>query len=631
MRGRLPALRRTLTAAECRPLARMRLDILRIMVSTSAVFGRAGAVAALVIVVTGTAAGQYFRGVNVSQAEWGTQGDPRFATYGSEYSFPSAPTFNYFAARALGYIRLQVLWERLQPVLSGPLDSINLAHLQQDVASAKASGALVVIVPHNQARYTFAGTATPCIVDNPCPGSAVNVTAADMADFWVRVSTVFKDEPAVAAYDLTNEPHDMGVANWGQIAQTVVTAIRNNGDNKTIMIPGDGWSGATYWSFYNGNAAFISDPANNYYYEAHLYFDSDFSGTYAETYDQELAANADLAMVGVTRLQPFVSWCTANNVPCYLGEYGIPSSDPRWLTVLDNFLKALDQAGMPGTYWAAGELWASVPTCACSLLSVQPSNNFTTDAEQLDTLLAHLAPGSFRTASAAASYGYASAPGQLVSGYGSGLATGSGPAPQTPLPTELYGAQVQLTDSSGNVSLAPLLYVSPGQINYQVPAGIAPGLVTATVWNGTAAVANGVLEVQSIAPTIFSANSTGQGVAAAQIQRVLPDGAQPLPEDVATYDPGSGQFVASPIAFNGDSLFLVLYGTGFDAASGVTGTTVTVGGIPARVTFSGQQPQYVGLDQIDAELPGSLAGAGQVTVVVTVDGVTANPVTITFQ
>ena len=41
-----------------------------------------------------------------------------------------------------------------------------------------------------------------------------------------------------------NEPHDMGVANWSQISQTVVTAIRGNGDNKLLMIPGDGWSGA---------------------------------------------------------------------------------------------------------------------------------------------------------------------------------------------------------------------------------------------------------------------------------------------------------------------------------------------------------------------------------------------------
>jgi endoglucanase len=585
------------------------------------------AAAALSIIVTGTAAGQsgqYFRGVNVSQAEWG---DPWSATYGTEYSYPSAPTFDYFAARELGFIRLQVQWERLQPVLDGPLDPTQLGYLQQDVAYAKASGALVSIVPHNFGRYApnESFVSNPCIIDNPCPGSPVNVTSDDLANFWVEISSAFKDEPAVVAYDLMNEPHDMGTdssgnpVNWGQIAQTSVTAIRNNGDNKLVMIPGDGYSNATYWSTYNGSTAFISDPANNYYYEAHEYFDSDYSGTYAETYDEELAANPQLAQVGVTRLQPFVSWCTVNNAPCYLGEFGIPNNDPRWLTVLDNFLTSLDQAAMPGTYWAAGELWATVPTCTCSLLSVQPSNNFTTDAEQLPTLLGHLKPATLVTLSSAADYGWASAPGELVAGYGNAtLATGTGPATQLPLPTTLQGAQVQLTDSAGNVSLAPLLYVSPAQIDYQIPSGVAAGLVTVAVLNGTATVASGVLEVESTAPTIFTANEQGTGVPAALIQRVHPDG---------TYD---YEGVASPIAFNGDSLYLLLYGTGFDGAS-TSGTTVTIGGTSTTVTYSGPAPGFSGEDQIDAQLPGSLAGAGSVTVTVTINGAAANAVTIAFQ
>ena len=587
---------------------------------------RAGAIAALLIILAGTAAGQYFRGVNVSQAEWG---DPLNETYGvGNYTYATAPTFNYFAARGLPFVRLLVKWERLQPTLGGDLDSTQLGYLQQDVAFAKAAGVLVSIVPHNEARYATLESqvanydSDACIIDNPCPGSPVQVTSDDFVDFWVKMSNVFKGEPAVAAYDLTNEPHDMGVANWSQIAQKAGTAIRANGDQKTIMIPGDGWSNATGWSYYNGATAFITDPANNYYYEAHLYFDSDYSGTYAETYDQELAANANLAQVGVTRLEPFVTWCTTNKVPCYLGEYGIPNSDPRWLTVLDNFLYALDAAGMPGTYWAAGELWATVPGCSCSLLSVQPANDFTTDAEQLATLqgplLRHLQPATLVTLSTAADYGWASAPGELVAGYGSGLAAGTEAAATVPLPTTLEGVQVQLTDSGGNVALAPLLYVSPTQINYQVPSGVAAGVVTATVLNGTTTVATSLLEVQSIAPTIFTANEQGTGLPAALIQRVHPDG---------TYD---YEGVASPIAFDGDNLYLLLYGTGFDGAS-ANGTTVTVGTTPTTVTYAGPAPGFSGEDQIDAQLPSSLAGAVSVTVIVTVNQVTANAVTIAFQ
>jgi uncharacterized protein (TIGR03437 family) len=258
---------------------------------------------------------------------------------------------------------------------------------------------------------------------------------------------------------------------------------------------------------------------------------------------------------------------------------------------------------------------------------VQPSNNFTTDQEQLPTLLAHLPPGSFRTASAAASYGYNVAPGTLVAGYGSGLSAGTGQA-TLPLPAQLQNTQVQLTDSTGNVSFAPLLYVSPGQINYQVPSGTAAGLVTAKVLNGGTAVAQGILEVTSVAPTIFTANGSGQGVAAALIQRVKSDGTQSY-EYVATC--GQGVCTASPIVFGGDTLYLLLYGTGFDKASGASGTTVFIGATSEQVLYSGWPGQYAGEDQINVALPDSLAGSGTVTVTATVDGLTANSVTITFQ
>ena len=53
-----------------------------------------------------------------------------------------------------------------------------------------------------------------CIIDNPCPGSPENVTTENFVNFWVAMSNAFKDDPTVVAYDLTNEPHDMGVASW---------------------------------------------------------------------------------------------------------------------------------------------------------------------------------------------------------------------------------------------------------------------------------------------------------------------------------------------------------------------------------------------------------------------------------
>jgi len=577
---------------------------------------------ALVALSVGAAPAQYLRGVNLAGAEFGDGVLP--GVYGRHYTYNSEQTFDYFAARSLNFIRLQVRWERLQPVLGGPLDPVNLGYLKQDIAWAKAAGAVVSIDAHNYGRYRIneQGSLKEYILDNVYNG-VVKVSTANLTDFWVRLSNEFKYEPSVLAYDLMNEPHDMGSADWRQISQAVLNAIRGNLDTKLIMIPGNSYSSATAWPNVNGFAGWIVDPANHFYYEAHEYFDHDYSGGYAWSYDQELAANPQLATVGVTRLQPFLNWCRNNSVPCYLGEYGIPNNDARWLGVLDQFLSALDAAGMPGTYWAAGEWWGAYP------LSVQPLGDFAIDRPQTRTLLAHLAPGAFTTISAAADFGYAVAPGALVSGYGGGLAGGLQAAANLPLPTKLQDAEVRLTDVNGAITMAPLVLVSPSQINYQAPAGTPTGRVDVTVLRGGTAVASGVLEVRPIAPTIFSANNSGSGIAAAQVVRVKSDGTQSY-ENVAAYDANQGKFVGAPVNFGADQLVLLLYGTGFDSADAGQ-TTVSIGATPLSVQYSGAQHQFPGLDQINAPLPPSLAGTAEVTVNVTVGGKAANAVTVLFQ
>jgi uncharacterized protein (TIGR03437 family) len=59
--------------------------------------------------------------------------------------------------------------------------------------------------------------------------------------------------------------------------------------------------------------------------------------------------------------------------------------------------------------------------------------------------------------------------------------------------------------------------------------------------------------------------------------------------------------------------------------------TVVVGGENATVSYAGPQGDFAGLDQINAELSRNLIGKGEVTINLTVDGRTANPVTVTFK
>src|SRR5438270_633241 len=205
--------------------------------------------------------GQYRRGVNVAGAEFGQSSLP--GTPGTNYTFNSENTFRYFAGKRLGLIRLPLQWERLQHTPSAPLDSAYLAGVKNDVAWAKAHGAEVILDIHNFGRYSFGSGASQqtYVIDNRASDGTVKISTADLADLWVRLSNEFKFERAVYAYDLMNEPHDMGQANWKSVSQTVLHAIRANQDDKLVLIPGDSWSSANRWVSVHGPSAWIEDPA----------------------------------------------------------------------------------------------------------------------------------------------------------------------------------------------------------------------------------------------------------------------------------------------------------------------------------------------------------------------------------
>ena len=64
--------------------------------------------------------------------------------------------------------------------------------------------------------------------------------------------------------------------------------------------------------------------------------------------------------------------------------------------------------------------------------------------------------------------------------------------------------------------------------------------------------------------------------------------------------------------------------------------TATIGGVPARVLYAGAQGYFVGVDQINLELPVALAsrmnpGVNQFEVVISVNGIEANRVMVSLQ
>ncbi len=236
------------------------------------------------------------------------------------------------------------------------------------------------------------------------------------------------------------------------------------------------------------------------------------------------------------------------------------------------------------------------------------------------------AKGSASILSAATTDSMTLAPGQLAFGYGLGLAPGDPGPILGPLPDLFGGTTVTVTDSSGANTFAPLFYVSPNQVGFEVPSSAAAGTATVTITGGTSSQSSKVT-IAKVAPSLFTLNNSG--LAAAYTQIVAANGSQSFGNVYTAAS--SGNFVASPINVGGgNQVYLVLYGTGI-AAAGTANVKVTVNGVTAQVLYAGSAGGFVGLDQVNILLPASLAGAGNVNIQLTANGISANPVQVTIQ
>lgn len=222
----------------------------------------------------------------------------------------------------------------------------------------------------------------------------------------------------------------------------------------------------------------------------------------------------------------------------------------------------------------------------------------------------------------------------IVAGFGADLAATTEAATQS-LPTTLAGRKVLVKDSAGVEKAAKLFFVSPTQINYVVPEGLADGLAQIRLVDENGALVKiGLTEIRKIVPSVFTANADGQGAPAGFLTRVKPGNVQSI-EPVAQFDDVQRKFLPSLIDLGPESEFVVLavFGTGWRQFGSLSNTKVTIGGIDCPVEYVGKQPTFEGLDQINARLPRTLIGKGEVDVIISFGSpyIPINPVKLKFR
>jgi uncharacterized protein (TIGR03437 family) len=218
----------------------------------------------------------------------------------------------------------------------------------------------------------------------------------------------------------------------------------------------------------------------------------------------------------------------------------------------------------------------------------------------------------------------------IVAGFGTGLSQNVVPATTVPLPKQLDGVEVMVKDANGAERPAGLFFVAPTQINYLIPAGTANGNATITIRRNGVDTAQGTTAIETVAPGLFSANSDGQGVAAAVILRRRSNA--DTFEPVAQFNPATSRFDPLPIDLgpDTDTVFLLAFGTGFRAAA-QSAVSATISGTASTFVAIAPVPGFEGLDQANILIPRSLIGRGLVDVVFMANGKTANTVQINIK
>ncbi len=210
-----------------------------------------------------------------------------------------------------------------------------------------------------------------------------------------------------------------------------------------------------------------------------------------------------------------------------------------------------------------------------------------------------------------------------------------------PLPTTLGGVTLRIGGSlqfinsqwvySGAAAVpAALLFVGPGQINFQVPPQTSPAEeVIAQLEKPDGTTLFGTLYVTAAAPGIFTVLANGQGPAAVLNQdNSVNMGTRPAPRGSIIQIFATGAGATNPPLASGEAAPI----SGNPLVLTQVQPVVGIGDRTARVLFSGMAPGLVGVWQINAEVPRDLDSAPLfVALHIIVAGNSSNAATIAVQ
>jgi uncharacterized protein (TIGR03437 family) len=190
---------------------------------------------------------------------------------------------------------------------------------------------------------------------------------------------------------------------------------------------------------------------------------------------------------------------------------------------------------------------------------------------------------------------------------------------------------VKVVESGGTERSGGVVFVSPGQVNALLPPELASGPATITVMRDGATVQQDQIQVIKAAPALFVQPVNGLSRPLGELLYTDASGAQQRAPLLSTSTDGTPVIGKLRFSQASGAITLVLYGTGLNASNATSAASARVADVAASVVYAGAQGQYAGLDQYNIEVPRSIAGRGEVTLSILVNGVPATPVRLSVE
>jgi endoglucanase len=358
------------------------------------------------------------RGVNLAGLEFGpsavsyngiprSQADLNNRTV-NQYSTPNPNDIDAYVAKGVNTFRIPFRWERLQfapsegpgaegtrTVSSYPINEAYFNELNALVQRATSKGARVILDMHNYGhyiRYPQNTSANPFFKGFNLIGAS-SVSANDFAAIWSELARRYRDNKLVM-FGLMNEPLYENTTTLRDVYQIAINAIRAQGFQNEILLNGNYFGGAWSWKLANFTIpqpnkylpdegqrytpankqtvigtnevlATLTDSQNKLIFEAHQYFDNDYSGSAPLGTARACDASRDTNSI----FTPFTEFLGSSKRG-FIGEFGAwaggANCDLR-LTQAMTYLNS-NNAYIGWTYWTSG-------TDINDKMTITPSNS----------------------------------------------------------------------------------------------------------------------------------------------------------------------------------------------------------------------------------------------------------------